>query len=771
MIVEKNQENEAICLGQIQENKVDIDRENIDFIASLLTTNLYSAPLESFLRETISNGEDAQKEAGVEDPLLMIITPDGESHFKITIRDFGTGISEEKFDRIYRKIGTSTKRDSNEYIGHFGIGKFASLAVSDVVNIVSYYDNKRYDYLMYKNGDGINIDRISIKDGEYSNGLEVTVRLSNSLRYSLNQILYKFCFFEKLFLVDNSHHVFSQDDLDRFNKRKIGYNNDVAVCDYISVKTHTLRAVLYGKVLYPIDTSTDAHSYIEGNLIYRFNIGELDVTPNRESLRYSTKTNQAVANKIKNVTTLFNDEIIKQTSKGFDNIVEWYKYMDSAYIRINILNELYKIRQSKITATVNTNVRGVSMSPEIFRLIEIIKQHLPNEAIKYQISNNIFFSGKHCWVPTERLLGVSNHTSFLVTGDTQYSSITKKYILTQVSATYPNSVYVLSKKGLEAFKKELAFTFLNALRRPALYSIRNIKRDDDNTKKSIKVLFEDVDKALNSFVCINNKDVPKSFKDSLKPAKTVGTPKKDKKEVRSCVVERLKQKEIYCSSNYARDHVSVDTTYDLHELLTKFKNRLIVYGSKNDSTIKTIASLYLRSNEISSCVFVQVADSKLPLLKGYRNTIEVNDFIISNTKKLRSLATIKNIRDNFEEITYLTSITPSSFIFKCVHSKYVDKLKDISLLFNRYGNEYNRNSRFEDLMYILNTYINKGWYDDYNNVLNNSFIRKLMKIQYYTLKDGRNTENNYLFIFYLSKCKQVLPNTDEYVNFKNTLIN
>lgn len=767
MIVEKNQENEAICLGQVQENKVDIDRENIDFIASLLTTNLYSAPLESFLRETISNGEDAQKEAGVEDPLLMIITPDGDSNFKITIRDFGTGISEEKFDRIYRKIGTSTKRDSNEYIGHFGIGKFASLAVSDIVNIVSYYNNKRYDYLMYKNGDGINIDRISIKDGEYSNGLEVTVRLSNSIRYSLNQILYKFCFFEKLFLVDNSHHVFSQDDLDRFNKRKIGYNNDVAVCDYISVKTHTLRAVLYGKVLYPIDTSTDAHSYIEGNLIYKFNIGELDVTPNRESLRYSTKTNQAVADKIKKVTTLFNDEIVKQTSKGFDNIVEWYKYMDNAYIRINILNELYKIRQSKITTTVNTSVRGVSMSSEIFKLIEIIKHHISSEAIKYQISNSIFFSGRHCWLPSERLLGVSNTTTFLVTEDTQYSSITKKYILTQVSTTYPNSVYVLSKKGLEVFKKELAFRFLKALRQPALYGIRNIKRDDDNTKKSIKVIFEDVDKVLNSFICINNKDVPKSFKDSLKPAKTVGTPKKDKKEVRSCVVEKLKQKEIYCSSNYARDHVSVDTTYDLHEFLNKFKHHLIVYGSKNDSTIKTIASLYFRSNADSSYIFVQVADSKLALLESYRNTIEVNDFITSNIKRFRNLATIKNIRDNCKEIAYITNLKPSSYIFKCVHSKYIDKLKDISLLFSKYNYTYERNSRFKDIMDILDMYINKNWYEDYSDVINNPFMQKLMSIQYNTLKDGYNEENNYLFIFYLSKCKQVLPNTDAYVNLKN----
>lgn len=111
---------EAEYIGNVEENRVGIDRENIDFITTLLTSNLYSNPLESFLRETVANAYDSHIEAGNDEHILLVITRTEYSKYTISVRDYGVGVSPERFDQIYRNIGSSTKRESNEYIGAFG---------------------------------------------------------------------------------------------------------------------------------------------------------------------------------------------------------------------------------------------------------------------------------------------------------------------------------------------------------------------------------------------------------------------------------------------------------------------------------------------------------------------------------------------------------------------------------------------------------------------------------------------------------------------------
>ena len=108
-------ESEVAVLGDVQKFKVGIDERNINHIVTILSSNLYSNPMESFLRETVSNAVDSHIEAGTNEPIIIKHSYEG-----ISIRDFGTGISPERFKEIYLNIGSSTKRESNDYIGSFG---------------------------------------------------------------------------------------------------------------------------------------------------------------------------------------------------------------------------------------------------------------------------------------------------------------------------------------------------------------------------------------------------------------------------------------------------------------------------------------------------------------------------------------------------------------------------------------------------------------------------------------------------------------------------
>lgn len=766
MIVEKTNETEAIYVGDIQENKVDIDRENIDFIASILTTNLYSHPLESFLRETISNGEDSQKEANVDEPLLLIIEPDTDTHFRITIRDFGTGISEEKFDKIYRKIGSSTKRESNEYIGHFGIGKFASLAVSDVVNIISYYNNKRYNYLMYKNGDGINIDKISVTEGSFNNGLEVSVRLHIKHKYALNNSINNFAFFEKLFLVDKKNLVFSSTTIDNFNNRKIIHHPSFSSCSCFS--RDDFRKVLYGKVIYDIDDTYLPEDHYRGCVFYRFDIGSLDVTPNRESLRYSSKTVNSIKAKLQEFSNAFVTEVKNQTSKGFDSIKDWYKAMDEGSVSIKmdelttfLITNLSKFKQNNKDVQFNYSINNEAVPKELYNIIKTtIGGTLPSDFIKYKVSYGTFYSTDK-WINTDTFF-TRDYYLPIITGDNNYSSITKKWIIENYkNVDRKHNLVVLNKNKIKYLKRYFALRIFN-------HTQYRIYKKQLNA--CMKMLFQEMNTFIDSIPCINNVSVPKWFKDSLKPAKVSTGNTKSNQANRKCLVQILGFTSKYCVSVKAHDHIVVVNEYDFQDFISKYKNKLIVYGSKNNNTIKTIASFYRNNND--KPIFVQIADTKLGVFDGINNAIEVNDFILSGVKHLKNIATLKVIYDRYKEDIIFSSYQPSweNTIFNLIHPKYTSNILKFGSLKNKYSDVLRFIEKKQDALEILNMYIEKGWFTmDINNI-SNPIISKIVKtLINYRYSNYAVVHNNYapLFTFFIAKSGKILPSEKAYKVLKN----
>ena len=308
-----------VTYGETKEYKTTIDIENLDFIATLLSSNLYSNPEASFIREIVSNGWDSQVEAGNTDKPLIVKMKSNGSYYNITIRDYGTGLSKEQFENIYCKIGTSTKRNSNSFLGAFGIGKFSTMAVSKVAYITSYYNGTARLYVMTKDGNSITTNLMSETPTTEQNGLEITVKnIENAYKYK--EAFDRLTFFPNVY-VDGPFNLCNSTKTKRYK--------------YFTACNQPFGdKLLLGNVLYPLDDSIlpaeckDFYdAIVNSGIVINFNIGELQVTPNRESIIYNTKTNELIVSRVKEAIAEITDLLRKQVEKDYSNPIEYYNVL------------------------------------------------------------------------------------------------------------------------------------------------------------------------------------------------------------------------------------------------------------------------------------------------------------------------------------------------------------------------------------------------------------------------------------------------------------
>lgn len=331
-------ESSVEIVGEIQENKVGINAGDLEHIIRILSSNLYSDPIGSTVREIVSNAWDSHIEANNPDPVLITFIRTLDTTFQITFQDFGVGLSPERFNKVYRNIGASTKRDDNNQIGGFGIGKFAPLSYTNMVTITSNYEGQQYLYIIHKDGTNVNIDLITTIDTTEPNGVSITINLEQEadLPRFANSILSQLAYFENVYLIDaldanennnlnldyynSSYKDRAKEIIRKFNNLKIKKFDNYAINSGLDGMSYSSDVIL-GRVKYPLDMSKlsfdvanldpevvkvwnevqgdDFSALVHLNPPFSIicDIGELNITPNREQILYSTQTNRALSNK------------------------------------------------------------------------------------------------------------------------------------------------------------------------------------------------------------------------------------------------------------------------------------------------------------------------------------------------------------------------------------------------------------------------------------------------------------------------------------------
>lgn len=334
MIINTSQ-GDVEVIGDVKEFKTSIDPKNLEYITTLLSSNLYSDPEQSFIRETVSNAWDSHVEAGNTDtPVIIKFNTDNFTK-SITIRDYGTGLSPERFQEIWCNIGSSTKRDSNDFIGGFGIGRFSALACSNTVYITSYYKGIAYHYIMLKSGNSITTNLLSEIPTTEKDGVEITIRNIkdfNPYDTALNYII----FFPNIYIIGRNESI---------NSIKIKRFNNYAACN-----TCIDHKLLLGNVLYPCNNkllSSAAQNFLSSirntGITIKFNIGELEVTPNRENIIYTQSTINKICERIEEAKKELYSKISSKLSKDYKDIIEYYNATGNYITYDPISNEIITV--------------------------------------------------------------------------------------------------------------------------------------------------------------------------------------------------------------------------------------------------------------------------------------------------------------------------------------------------------------------------------------------------------------------------------------------
>lgn len=690
---------EAVITGDIQNNNVSIDVNNIDFLVTILSTSLYSKPIESFVREITSNAWDSHVEAGVTEPVILELGKDADGKHFCRIQDFGVGLSPERFDSIYRNIGSSTKRDSNAQIGGFGIGRFSALAYSDTVHITSNHDGIQYKYLMYKDGNTISIDLLHDMPTTERNGVEVMLYIkpgdTDNFRKAIRQQL---VYFENLYVEDNAGGSLGE----KFNKFLIKRYENFAV-NSLDGNNEDVN-ILLGKVKYPLRMSALNKKYPEYVSEYPisliFEIGDLEVTPNREEILYSAKNVRMIEEKLDKSLEVINEMIDEYKHKDFDDVKKFYNAIVDGGLKVPLLqnedtNEILvsiKLQADKMRLTLD----GEYYKPKPFkRTYEAITD-------KSLIATNYGYTGGKITYVSKfhsiRSMMNSTYTHFYFSDVSLLNNMSKNYIREKFESS---SYFFDMKRDMKSYFRE----YMNSLYRDIKtnkYSYKYEKDEVIDIKMAKLILRYFAKKIPTIYQRFDNSTVPLQYIADKKEEARLARLNRKSSGIDWSEFVNLFELEL---SNRGKDGViAPSTAYKMDTLRQRFK-KTVIYGERGDERLRQMFKAFYHVKRLK---FVEIAPTKVKLLKNIENFISIEDIMNADHRIIRKIATARLIQNTLPFLDDISKVENIGLVSVKLGS-LIKRLSD-------YTSKYLRNMNTEDdekfFDEILSVCEEKGYFDE-----------------------------------------------------------
>ena len=267
----------------------------------ILSSGLYSDKITAVAREIVCNAWDSHQSAGKpEHPIEIHLPTNLEPYF--SVKDEGTGLPHEDMVELYTTYFATTKGKSNDDIGGFGLGCKSPFAYTSGFTVVSTQDGVSRTYAAMLSESGVPVITLMDEDPtDAPNGIEVSMPVKSNDMWEFRTKTQKVLEFFP-------HHKTNLSEFKPFQTEYTHKGEGWAIRhrnnEHIG---HGKPRAMVGKVayLFPTDMTglTDEQKAILGLPIdLYFGIGELDVTPSRESL---SMTKRSIANIKKRLQDIF----------------------------------------------------------------------------------------------------------------------------------------------------------------------------------------------------------------------------------------------------------------------------------------------------------------------------------------------------------------------------------------------------------------------------------------------------------------------------------
>lgn len=292
----------------------------------ILSSGLYGNKERAIIRELSCNALDSHVAANnTKTPFVVHLPNSMEPYF--SVRDFGLGLSHAQVVEIFTSFFTSTKTESNDFVGALGLGSKSPFSYTDNFTVTTVKDGTRGIYTAFIDGSGVpSIALMMSEESDQPNGVEVRFAVADryDFRKFTDEAKYVFKFWKnRPTITGASGFEFEEPE---FKDR------DIVPGVHTVTDSRWESFAIMGNIAYPIDvphTDTTVGKYrdmLDCGLVLEFNIGELDFQASREGLSYVPLTLNSIKSKLESVSDQLAIRIAEEADK-IENLWERADYL------------------------------------------------------------------------------------------------------------------------------------------------------------------------------------------------------------------------------------------------------------------------------------------------------------------------------------------------------------------------------------------------------------------------------------------------------------